>query len=270
MKQAKFSSIAGMALICQCVLNTNALGADSREELNSGQDFTKPLTRLDIRQKYQALAASRSSFITTFRVDKPVVLDQNGWVLSLRADLPFVINNVRSFDNPESKYQIGSSDFLNQFIIIAPQGKKSWTYGFGSQIIWPTAAADQMGSGRYQIAPLVGAKMDLKAISPGSFTYLLLRDHIDLGGQSYRSKTNYLVIQPGLNIGLPNQWFATVAPEMRVDWENHNRCFIPFDITIGKMINKTTVLSIEYKTPILDKDYPLYNHEIEARIGFFF
>lgn len=270
MKQGMISSISGMVLICLSVLNLNALGADNSEELNTGQDFTKPLTRLDVREKFQALPSGRSSFITTLRVDKPVVINEDGWVLSLRADLPFVLNNVRSLDNTEANYHFGLSDFLNQFILIAPQGKKSWTYGVGAQIIWPTASEDQMGTGRYQIAPLVGAKMDLKSISPGSFTYLLLREHIDLGGNSSRSKTNYLVIQPGLNIGLPNQCFATVAPEMRVDWENHNRCFIPFDLTIGKMINKSTVLSIEYKTPILDKDYPLYNQEIEARVGFFF
>jgi hypothetical protein len=69
---------------------------------------------------------------------------------------------------------------------------------------------------------------------------------------------------------LPQFYFLTFAPEMRVNWENHNRWFIPFDVTIGKMLNKTTVVSIEYKIPVCDQDYPIYNTEVEARIGFFF
>jgi hypothetical protein len=270
MKNGVGSKIVTLMFICLCVINSNVLGKDNDEELNTGQDFTRPLTRMDIRQKYQALPDSKSSFITTFRADKPVILSGDGWILSLRADLPFVVNNVPSADNPNSTYHFGLSDFLNQFIFIAPQGKRNWTYGFGSQIIWPTASEDQMGTGRYQVAPLVGLKVDMKSISPGSFSYLLLRNHIDVGGKSSRSKTNYLVIQPGLNIGFPDKWFATIAPEMRVDWENDGRYFFPFDITVGKMLNKSTILSIEYKTPIIDEGYPMYNHEVEARVGFFF
>lgn len=270
MKQGMFSRIAGMMFICLCAWNSNVSAAEQSDEVNTGQDFTKPLTRFDIRQKYQDLPGDSQAFMTTLRVDKPVVINADGWVLSLRADIPFVVNDVPSADNPGSQSRFGLSDILNQFMFIAPQGTKSWTYAIGSQIIWPTASEDQMGSGRYQFAPLVGAKINLAGISPGSFGYLLLRDHIDMGGDDSRAKVNYLVIQPGINFALPNKSFVTIAPEMRVDWENDNRVFIPFDIAIGKMVNKSTVLSIEYKTPVLDDDYPVYDHEVEARIGFFF
>ena len=57
---------------------------------------------------------------------------------------------------------------------------------------------------------------------------------------------------------------------MRVNWEDDNRWFVPFDITLGKMLNKSTVVSIEYKTPIVDEKYPVYDHEVEVRVGFFF
>lgn len=263
--------IAGIILIFILSIGSLAFAeGKSEEEVNTGQDFTKPLTRLDIREKYQALPDANDAYTTTLRVDKPIVLNKKGWVLSLRADLPFVVNNVASTDNPTAAHKFGTGDLLNQFMFIAPQEGKKWTYGFGAQIIWPTGAQDQIGSGRYQIAPLIGAKMDLKAISPGSISYILLRNHMDAGGSGSRGKVNYLVIQPGINLALPKQSFITIAPEMRVNWENNNRLFIPFDITLGKMLNKTTVISIEYKTPIYDRKYRIYNTEIEARIGFFF
>ena len=45
--------------------------------------------------------------------------------------------------------------------------------------------------------------------------------------------------------------------------------FLPFDVTLGKMLNKSTVASVEFKQAVIN-DYDLYDWEIEFRIGFFF
>ena len=263
-------NLARMILLAMVLAFAVPVGAqETKEEVNTGQDFTKPLTRLDIRQKYQNLPAGKESYTTTFRVDKPFVLD-GGWVLSTRADLPLMGSDVTSADNPDSDFKWGMSDFLTQFLLIAPQGEKSWTYAFGLQTIFPTASEDQMGTGRYQVAPVLGGKVDLKGISKGSFAYALIRNHFDAGGSDSRANTNYLVIQPGINIALPKTFFVTVSPEMKVNWEDNNHWFIPFDVTVGKMLNKSTVVSVEYKTRIHDDKYRFYDTEIEARIGFFF
>lgn len=271
MKKKQKKCLKVMLILVFSIINLagQALAQEDKEEVNTGQDFTKPLTRFDLRQKYQDLPFGKSANFTTLRVDKPVVLE-GGWVLSLRADLPFVSNDIVSTDNPNGDTEFGVSDFLNQFILIAPQGGKSWTWAYGAQILWPMASQDQMGTGRFQIAPLVGAKVDLNEVSRGSFGYLLLRDHIDAGGNGSRASVNYLVIQPGVNINLPQQSFVTISPEIRVNWENDNRWFVPFAVMFGKMINKSTVVSVEYKTPIHDDKYKMYDHEVEARIGFFF
>lgn len=67
-----------------------------------------------------------------------------------------------------------------------------------------------------RIALLVGSKIDLNLISRGSFLFLILRNHFDAGGNSVLVKTNYLVIQPTINISLPKDWFMAIAPEMKV------------------------------------------------------
>jgi len=263
------SRIIVMLLFCLVVFTGFARAQEDGEAENTGQDFTKPLTRLDLRQKYQWLASDKYASVTTLRADKPFVFG-NKWVLSTRFDFPFMTTDVASSDNPNADNEFGMSDFLAQFMMIAPQAGKNWTWAYGVQTIWPTASQDEMGFGRYQIAPLVGAKMDLNFLKKGSFGALLLREHIDAGGNSSRVKQNYLVIQPILNISLPKAFFLNLAPEMRVNWENDNRWFIPFDIMLGKMLNKSTVVSIEYKIPLLDQNYPIYDHEIEVRVGFFF
>jgi hypothetical protein len=242
---------------------------ETEKEVNTGQDFTKPLTRFDVREKYQWLADDKDALLTTFRVDKPIMF-KNGWGLGTRFDLPVMTTDVASLDNPRGDTEFGLSDFLAQGIMIAPQGKKSWTWAYGMQAILPTASQDAMGTGRYQIAPFVGAKADIAALGKGSFGYLLLREHIDAGGSDTRNKVNYLVINPGLNIAFPTYTFITMAPEIRVNWENDNRWFIPFDITIGQMLSRKLVVSLTYKTPVVDHKYPVYEHEIEGRVGFFF
>jgi hypothetical protein len=43
----------------------------------------------------------------------------------------------------------------------------------------------------------------------------------------------------------------------------------PLDLVARKLLNRTTAVSVEGKYAIADK-YPLYDWEIEARIGLFF
>lgn len=269
MTRLKISLILITAFLSLTITAGFVQAQEDDEAVNTGQDITKPLTRLDIRQKYQWLANDQYAAYTTFRADKPFVLD-GGWALSTRFDLPFVVTDVVSGDNPTGDHEFGTSDFLAQFLMIAPQAGKSWTWAYGTQTIFPIASHDEMGTGRYQLAPVVAVKMDLKSISKGSFGVLMVREHIDLGGNDSRGNQNYLVIQPVLNIALPQTYFLNLAPELRVNWENKNRWFIPFDVTLGKMLNKSTVVSLEYKTPVHDDLYPIYDHEVEARIGFFF
>ena len=45
--------------------------------------------------------------------------------------------------------------------------------------------------------------------------------------------------------------------------------FIPFDVMVDKMINKSTIVSVEFATPLIN-DYDLYDLVVEFRIGFFF
>lgn len=45
--------------------------------------------------------------------------------------------------------------------------------------------------------------------------------------------------------------------------------FLPFDIMLGKLLNKNTVLSVDFAAPIVN-DYNLYDWLLELRIGFFF
>jgi hypothetical protein len=240
----------------------------AKSEVNTGQDPTKPIARLDLRLKYQDLPGGNSSVVPTLRLDVPLELGESGWTLGTRFDLPFVINDVPSPDNPGGDWHGGVGDALSQFLLITPpQGR--WQFGFGTQVIFPTASQDQMGTGKWQLAPIIAGVYALPEISKGSFVGLLIKDQFSVAGADGRKDINDLVIQSLFNINLPDRWFLTFAPEMRFDLEDDGAAFIPFDLVVGKMITPKTVISVEFKAPLLD-DYRQYDFEVEFRVGFFF
>jgi hypothetical protein len=247
---------------------------EAEEELkegeNTGQDPTKPLTRLDIRLKYQKLLDDRNNWMATLRVDKPVPLE-NKWTVSLRFDMPFIWSNLpnpyKNYSNPEGNYNFGSSEFLAQVLFIAPPKGRS-AFGFGFQTIFPTASDDQFGRGKYVIAPVAAGLYYPSSLPKGSFAGIMLRNEFSYAGDDYRSDINQLVMQPLFNVNLPDRWFFTIYPEIRLDWDT-GRWFVPFDIMAGKLVTPTTVMSLEYKAGLV-KDLPLYDYELEFRTGFFF
>lgn len=253
----------------------NLAAAQPEAEVNTGQDPTRPITRFDLRIKYQDLSdldlppfrdQDLRAWIFTLRADKPFPLG-GGYTLSTRVDVPLIVNNVPSLDNLDGDTEFGIADSLVQLLLIMPhQGR--WTFAAGTQVLFPTATQDQFGTGKWQLAPIVAAKYDSSNLIPRSWMALILKNRFSFAGDSDRSDTNRFSIQPILNINLPDFWFVTFAPEIAYDWEQGG-WFVPFDITVGKLFNRKVVTSLEMKIPIYDQlDSP--NFEIEGRIGFFF
>jgi len=237
-------------------------------EVNTGQDPTKPLTRLDLRLKYQNLPGGNNAVIPTARLDVPVPIGDTGWTLGTRFDLPFVASDVPSPDNTNGDWHVGLGDALFQALAITPpQGR--WQFAFGSQLLFPTGSEDQMGTGKWQLAPIAAGVYAIPEISKGSFAALLVKEQFSFAGDDSRRSINDLVIQPILNINLPDLWFLNFAPEMRFDMNDDGKAFIPLSAMVGKMITPKTVLSIEAKVPLVN-DYQQYDFELEFRIGFFF
>jgi hypothetical protein len=242
----------------------------SEAEENNGQDPTRPLTRLDIRIKHQDLPSGLSAELLTLRVDKPFVLG-DGWSVATRVDMPLVYTDVPSLDNPNGDDEFGVTDSLFQALFITPPlgADKRWAVGFGSQLIFPTGSQDQMGTGKWQLAPIVAARYALPELSKGSFAALLVKQQFSFAGDGDRSNVNDIVIQPVFSWTLPDQWFVGSSPEMRFNMREDGDAFIPLDINVGKMIAPGVVSSLQFDVPLVD-DYQQYDWQLEFRVGFFF
>jgi hypothetical protein len=235
---------------------------------NNGQDPTRPLWRLDVRYMYQMLPGNSQAHILTLRADAPVKLPE-GWKIIGRVDMPFICNDVTSADNPRGGFRFGTGDLLLNAIVVH-ETVKDQSAAIIVQMIFPTASADQLGQGKWQLLPGAGYRFALNMISKGTFLALILRYDFDVAGAADRAHINQLEFGPMFNIMLPRGLFVTLYPNQDIRCDlNTGKWFVPLDFMLGWMPMKKLVISVEVGIPLL-KDMPLYDFKIEGRVGYFF
>lgn len=240
------------------------------EDAPIGRDPGSPRSRFDLRVKYRQSSPDDFGVVMTPRLDSPIGLG-GGWLLALRFDLPLVLTDRASGDNPDGGEEFGFGDALSQFFVLTPPQGASGRFrvGAGAQLLWPTASHDEMGSGKYQLAPSVVGVALLPELSRGSFAVLLLRDFFSYAGADDRRDIHEVSVQPGLSVNLPRRWFVSSFPDIRINWEDEGKAFVPVNLEVGLLFGRRGIVSATVDVPIVD-DYHLYEWQTEFRIGFFF
>ena len=247
---------------------------------NNGEDFTRPLNRVDLRERYERLpdegGLEPEKWVTTLRTDLWTGVG-GGWKLYGRADLPLVYSNdVTSSFNPRGHPKFGVGDLLTEAAIILPPPTPRLGYGFGVRAVWPTAGLNEEGQGKYQIGPLVGLRYSLPEISAGSFFLIQLIYQNSIASRNHnkgRPDVNQLDVQPKLNIHLPSAWFLTffASENIEINFADDDKLFVPFDLMVGKRFGEKFVVSLEYSREVFhDKDFEPYEWQLEGRIGYYF
>lgn len=249
--------------------DTPSEAADGGAVPNTGQDVTDPVKRIDIRTGYSEAEDGSGSQTFILRHDRPLALE-NGDQIGLRLDLPFVANDLVTPDNVTGKNDIGFGDILFQALYIHPVSK-SEAFGFGSQVIIPTAAEIGFGGGKWRLVPLVGYRWATPSISPGSFFVAAARYDISIAGDDDRTNVSNIQFSPTLNIALKDNAFVTLFPstEIRYDFVKDS-FFLPFNAQVGKLWGGGIITSLEGSAKLIGDRYRPYNWKIEARVGFLF
>lgn len=253
-----------LLMVCACAQNS---GADDRHRDNLGQNFAQPLSRFDLRFKYQDMPGRYEATIMEARLDHPVDLAA-GWKLNTRISLTGWVTDLQSGDNPGAAYTAGPGDLFTQLFFIAPAWGRT-TIGFGGRNYFPTAGADQFGQGKYRFAPFVVVQQASTWMPAGSFYGLGLRHEFSFGPDGDRDDVNELQIVPVLTVVLPQQSFVTLFPEIIIDWEHHHGAFVPLDIEYGRKYASNRAASLRLQVPLMD-DLQTYDWTLEARWSLFF
>ena len=115
-----------LASTSQAVATDPTQQKTSAQELNNGDDFTRPLNLLQLRFEYSTAPGTPrqvTSDILTLRADRQIKLAPN-WQLALRTDLPLVAKNPITSDNPGGHFLYGLGDADAQASIIYSLNKR--------------------------------------------------------------------------------------------------------------------------------------------------
>jgi hypothetical protein len=195
----------------------------------------------------------------------------SGWILATRTDLPLHAKNPVTSDNPNGDFQKGIGDADVQAALIHDINQR-WAFGFGMRLITPTGD-DVLGSGKWQLMPIIGARYALPEISASSYFGPLLRYDVSVAGDPTRRNIRTLQFAPTLNIGLPDGWSVTLYPDtdIRINYGDPvagqtGRWFVPFDLRVTKKLTSEIAMSLEAGVPIIN-DYPVYNFKTQLRLN---
>jgi len=247
---------------------------------NNGQDFTRPENLIQLRNIVETAPGGGSipGTVRTVTTDKSVLRADYKfdiapqWTVALRGDLPFVVKNAITADDPTGAYVGGLGDADIQAALIDTISAR-WAAGAGLRIIAPTGT-DDLSGGTWRALPIVGARYMLPEIGEGSFLTGLLRYDVSFASAmpSARNVSN-LQIAPTLNVALPDRWFVTFYPDPDIRYNfgdpiagQTGRLFLPLDVMVGRDITKTLTLSLEVAVPVV-RDYPVYDFKTVVRLN---
>jgi Putative MetA-pathway of phenol degradation len=193
------------------------------------------------------------------------------WQLALRGDLPFLAKNPLNSSNPNADYLYGVGDADVQAALIHDIDAR-WKAGFSARLFMPTGD-DNLGSGKWQIMPIVGARYSMPDVGSGMYFEPLLRYDLSFAGDPSRKSISNLQFAPTVNFSFPGGWFFALYPNPDIRWNfgptvtgQTGRLFLPFDGRLGRKFTKTLTVSLEVGIPIINQ-YPVYDLKTELRVN---
>lgn len=239
---------------------------DDDGRVNTGQDATRPINRVDFKFKYVDVSRYEDEYIVISRADR-VFRFGDGWKFAVRLDIPYTVEKIKLPEENKTVTEHGIDDLFYQLGFVTPE-ICDWRFAFGARFVFPTASPEKIGNGKYQIAPIVVVRHNLDFIMKDWWAALLLRYHKDVGGSSCRLPVNYLIIWPQLYLHFRHDIFIDFKPEFRYDFEV-KKWHVPFAVTLGKKVSENVILSFEYEVA-LEKSLPLWRQEFQWRISYLY
>jgi len=230
----------------------------------SGQDLLRPTHRIDLRTEY-ASSPNEKAVAWTVRYDHPIRLTSRSQ-LNFRLDMPLVHSAVE--ESGATAHQSGLGDMLVQAIYVQ-RLTDTQGFGFGAQLILPTARKDTLGKGKWRLRPTAGYRWSVN-LTPGSFFQLTARYDFSFAGKDSRKNVRELQFAPNLEIELPGEAYVSIFPstDMRYNFVK-NRFFLPANLEIGKSWGRV-VGSVEGAAALINGDEGPYKWKLEGRVGFRF
>ncbi len=224
------------------------------------------MTYADIHHQHRAYPGGYNMDLAILRVDALRQIDDTttAW---LRIEPSIISTDIPNrTDNRTGQWHtdIGDTTLLAGLIKSPLPGLR---LGAGAQLVAPTASRDNMGYGRWLLAPGALFEADL----PGRTGYLQVtyRDFQDIGSRGQnRPRQHVTMIEPILHVDLPAGWFADYTPAYRRD-QLANKDFVANGIGGGRWLARGVNLSASYSWAT-QAEYMVYRRQYETRLMVWF
>jgi hypothetical protein len=168
------------------------------------------------------------------------------WNLITRPVIPLFVSQPRPDPEPGDADHLGRSTAfgditLMQLVSPSPKLAGSWLMGVGPTWIFPTAASDFTGSGKFQLGPavLVGY------LSEKWILGALFQNWWSIAGEDSRLNASSMNLQPVASYFLPDGWSIGYSGNILANWKN--RASDTFTVPIGASVAKVVKLG---KVPV--------------------
>jgi hypothetical protein len=202
------------------------LQAQSGEVEVKGVNPADNLTKFEILPKFTMIdsGSDTSIFTSTFKYDRAIQ-----GIYGLNFDLPFA-----TFESP-----LGDDTGIGDFNLRTRYQHRDgpFTYIAGLEAVFPTASHDTLGSGKYQINPVLAG---VYAFSAQTFLAVSAKHLFSVAGESDRDDVmqgQYRII---LAHTTPDGWWFLADPQILVDYHNDGRLHFAPEIEVGRMISANT------------------------------
>lgn len=200
--------------------------------------------------------------------------DESGNIFQIRSTVPFKTGDLKHIaratlpivtDSPSGENGLGD---LVLFDLVAFD--KSWgRWGVGLVTSLPTASDDKLGSGKWGAGPALGFVARSSKFMWGVFN----QNIFSFAGDSDRDDVGVSILQPILNISLPDKWSIGLS-EMNIiyDWEKRAWSNLPLGLKVNKLVRLgtlPTMFSGSYEYNFQD-DYVVPEWTINFTVKFLF
>jgi hypothetical protein len=154
---------------------------------------------------------------------RPVVPFQTGSLNHIaRATLPYVT------DSPSGESGLGDTVIFDLIVFERPWGR----FGVGPVMLLPTAADTALGAEKWAAGPALGFVARRPSLMWGLFSQNL----ISFAGDEDRDEVKLSILQPILNVSLPNQWSVGASERNATyDWDKDVWTNLPLGLKVSKL-----------------------------------
>lgn len=189
----------------------------------NGTNPTAIVGRFQLSNTYENQAAGAQSNDTTFRIDLPLAPN---WLFRADVGAGWVAPN-----EPGASDTFGLNDLL---LRTAWRFYESSHFNLvvGADAIVPTATDTQLGRGKYEVGPGLGASIPIPLLSS---TFIPLVQHfVSVGGDPSRRDVDFSSLQFQLNTVWSTEWWTILEIDFNMDWKRSAKAGAVLEGEVGR------------------------------------